>query len=123
MGIRTKFNEFLYHCFAQIYLPLVKSDVSPAIHLNHMKLPAVFVWRYFIAIGSVARYVNLGGALHSQCLMRPDIVVFLPPQLKFDVRIVDILHNGVLQQFLLHGAVKPLDLSLRLRVLDPPVNR
>ena len=96
MGIRAKFDTLINHRFAQINLPFVKSHISPTVNLDNMKLTSVFIGRYFLGVVSVARYVNLGRALHSQCFMRSDVVVFIPPQLELNISIVNVLHYGML---------------------------
>ena len=44
MGIRAKFYVFIRHSFTQIYLPSVKSDISPTVHFYDMVLSAVFIF-------------------------------------------------------------------------------
>ena len=56
------------------------------------------------------------GCLHPECLMRPGGVVDFLELIELGLQLQEVLRAWLLREPLLEGAVKPLDLSLRLRM-------
>ena len=54
VGIRSKFNMLINHRFAQIDLPSIESNVSPAIDFNDVISSALLVFCNLIAVRSFA---------------------------------------------------------------------
>ena len=121
--IWSELNMFIDHRFAQIDLPSIESDISPAIHFDDMICSAVFIFCDLIAIRSLAGNIYVRGAFHTESFVRSFVVVAFAPIGKHALGVRNVFWNIVFEQFLIHGTMEPFDFSLRLRVLYAAMDR
>lgn len=116
--IRPKLDILVNHSLTQVYLPFVKADIAPAIDFEYMVFSAIFVLSDSVGIFPVTAGIHLSRTLHPERFMGPDMVVLVPPASELNLSVVNIGNDLMIQQFIFHRAVEPLDLSLSLRMLD-----
>ena len=123
MGIRAKFDVLVAHGFTEVNLKTIITNVAPVVHLNHMKPSVIFPRTDLIREQACAWHIYCSRRFHAQRFVRTCEVVFVLPILQGVIRVKSIFKLMVFEEFILHGTMKTLNLSLRLRMLDPPMDR
>ena len=120
----AKLNALSCHGLAQVDLKVgAKTDVSPIVHLAHMKLASVLEGLDPLRKTTLAGHINLTRTAHVQRRMGANHVVGVSPNLQLRMGIRRVGETVMPEKLMFHRAVKTLDLPLRLRVAYPAVDR